>query len=399
MTAAHSDGYSLSDIDHHAPYFVQHHYEIYDKLREKCPIAHSTAHGGFYFFLGYDEVFSAYHDLDTFSSGRERSTPVPMTLIPLDADPPMHEKYRKLSLQHFTVKAAKNIEPEFRRVATGLIDEFIESGEADLVKQLTTPLPSRWILQLLGFDESRWPEWVEWILTMVLRYGDSGKREAAISSFFDILAAELQDRRTNGFRDDLLSTLMQSEIDGVPLTDDMVMSYAFLMILAGIRTTSALTGNALVQIARQPALRERLIKEPEILPMATEEFLRYNTPSSTEGRVVKRDCVFKGQQLRPGDRVLLGLAAANRDPRQFADPDVIDFDRSPNRHVAFGVGPHRCLGSNHARLMFQVMISEILERLPDFEINGNVEYFPDAGDIYAVKSLPVRFTPGPHSSS
>ena len=111
-----------------------------------------------------------------------------------------------------------------------------------------------------------------------------------------------------------------------------------------------------------------------------------------------KDCVYKGQQFKAGDKVLLSHAAANRDPKVFPNPDVIDFDRKPNRHIAFGVGPHRCLGANHAKVMFEVMISEILKRLPDFQISGEPEYFPDGGDVWAVRRLPIRFTPGPRST-
>jgi cytochrome P450 len=398
MATVSSQEYSLSEIDHHAPYFVDRHYEIYEELREKCPVAHSTAWGGFYFLLDYDAVYDADQDTDLFSSAPERSVPmapVPVPFVPLDSDPPQHGQYRKMTLPMFSPKAAKRVEPDFRRIATELIDDFIESGEADIVGQLTTPLPAIWILQLLGFDETRWPQWVEWIHSMIhSRSSDPEKAGAAVANIHTHLVTEVERRRTEGYRDDLLSVIMQGQVDGQPLSDDLINSYAFLMLIGGMDTTSGLTGNALVQLLRHPELRERLINDPDILPSATEEFLRHDTPAQTQGRVVKRDCVFKGQQLQEGDHVLLVHAAANRDPKVFPDPDRIDFDRKANRQIAFGVGPHRCLGANHARVMFEVMISEILQRLPDFTLAGEIEYFPDAGDVFAVRRLPIRFTPG-----
>jgi cytochrome P450 len=403
MTSARAHQYSLSEINHHAPYFVEDHHKIYDSLREKCPIAHSTAWDGFYLFLGYDEVYDADQDSDTFSSPTERSVPPsgsPFPLIPVDSDPPLHSQYRKISLPFFSPGAAKAAEPQFREVAAALIDEFVESGEADLVGQLTTPLPAIWILQLLGFDVREWPQWVKWIHAMVHeRTSAPEKGMEGVNNLYAKIIAEVERRRVEGFGDDLLGAIMQASVDGEPLSDELVLSYTFLMILGGMDTTSGLTGHALVQLDRQPALRQRLIDDPAILPKATEEFLRHDTPAQTQGRIVTKDCAFKGQQLRAGDRVLLAHAAANRDPVVFPNPDEIDFDRKANRHIAFGVGPHRCLGANHARVMFQVMISEILARIPDYSITGEVEYFPDAGDVFALAKLPVRFTPGPRRGS
>ncbi|WP_405182653.1 cytochrome P450 [Nocardia sp. NBC_01377] len=399
MTTSRSRDYVLSDIDHHADYFVEHNYEIYEELRAECPIAHSTAHDGFYIFLDYDTVYSADHDVETFSSAPGRNVPAgdtPPQFVPLDSDPPLHTQYRRIGVPYFSPKLAKQDEPYFRSVATELIDEFIESGEADIVGQLTTPLPAIWILKMLGFDETRWADWVGWVHTMIHdRHSEHAlaARDNVVKTVFE----EINLRRTEGFRDDLLSVIMQGRVDGEPLPDHLIFTYAHLMLIGGMDTTSGLTGNALVQLIRQPELRERLIREPSILPQATEEFLRHDTPAQTQGRTVTKDCVYKGQEFKAGDKVLLSHAAANRDPKVFPDPDKIDFDRKPNRHIAFGVGPHRCLGSHHAKVMFEVMISEILSRLPDFTLAGDIEYFPDGGDVWAVRRLPIRFTPGPRS--
>ena len=163
MTTARPKGYDLTAIDHHADYFVEHNYEIYEDLRAKCPIAHSTEYGGFYIFLDYDTVYDADHDTETFSSAPGRNTPPnspPPQFVPLDSDPPQHTQYRRIGVPYFSPKQAKKDEPYFRQVATELIDEFIEDGEVDIVGKLTTPLPAIWILKMLGFDETRWREWV-----------------------------------------------------------------------------------------------------------------------------------------------------------------------------------------------------------------------------------------------
>ena len=397
MTTARSKNYSLSAIDHHADYFVEHNYEIYEGLRERCPIAHSTEYDGFYFFLDYDTVYDADQDTVTFSNAPGRNTPPgdsPPQFVPLDTDPPEHTAYRKITVPYFSPKQAKTDEPYFRRVATELINEFIEDGEADIVGQLTTPLPAIWILKMLGFDESRWAEWIYWVHTMIHDRHSELARQAqdfVVTTMFE----EINKRRAEGFTDDLLSVIMQGKVNGEPLPDHLLFTYSHLMIIGGMDTTSGLAGNALVQLDKRPDLKERLIREPSIMSRAAEEFLRHDTPAQTQGRTVTKDCVYKGQQFKAGDKILLSHAAANRDPKVFPNPDVIDFDRKPNRQIAFGVGPHRCLGSNHAKVMFEVMLSEIMRRLPDFQIVGDPEYFPDGGDVWAVWRLPIRFTPGP----
>jgi len=171
--------------------------------------------------------------------------------------------------------------------------------------------------------------------------------------------------------------------------------YTVMMMLGGMDTTSGLTGNVLLRMINQPELCQILVEQPELLQPATDEFLRHATPTLGLARTVSRDVEFHGQQLKAGDRAILMWAAANRDPAVFDEPDRIDLRRkNSQKHMAFGVGQHRCLGSHLARMMFQEMIAEILERLPDFEANGPAVMFEDAGEVYAPRSLPIKFTPG-----
>jgi cytochrome P450 len=397
------DGDLAADFDQHSDFFRENVFDVYRELRNKCPMVHSEKWGGFWAFLDYEDVYDAEQVAEIFSSRSGKEVPGvegSIPFIPIDYDPPLVQDYRKIALPFFSPGAAKALEPTFRALATELIDDFIESGEADIIGQLTTPLPARWILQMLGFDESRWPEWVEWIHTTVHDLAiNPEKSGAAAAQIYASITAEIAKRREGGYGDDLLSTLMQGSVNGEPLDDGQILGYAFLVLLGGMDTTSGLTGNALVRLEEQPELRERLIREPELLPKATEEFLRHDTPTHSLPRIVAKDCEFNGQKFSAGERVLLMFAAANRDPKVFEDPDRIDFERVGNRHLAFGAGPHRCMGSNHARMMFQVLMSEILTRLPDYTISGEVERFADAGSVYAVRRLPVRFTPGPRRNT
>ncbi len=391
-----------TDLDHHSAYFRENNFAIYSEFRDRCPVLHSTAWDGFWLFLGYDAIVDAAQDAELFGNGVEKAVPAlsPDPLIPIDIDPPLHGACRRIVLPRFSPGAAQRWRPRIRQLAAELVDDFIETGRADIVQQLTTPLPARWILQMLGLDDSRWPEWVEWIHSAIHdRSHDPERASNGVMNIYGAIVTAMQHRRTNGFGDDLISVILQAEVDGAPLTEEQLIGYIFLLLLAGMDTTSGLTGNALVRLEEDPALRQQLIDDPELLDAATEEFLRHDTPTQGLYRVVKRDCEFHGHKLRAGDRVMLMFASGNRDPKVFDKPEEIDLTRSSNRHLAFSLGAHRCLGSNFARVMFQEMISEILARLPDFAIDGEIVRFEDAGEVYAVRHLPIRFTPGPRLNS
>jgi cytochrome P450 len=278
-----------------------------------------------------------------------------------------------------------------------LIDEFIERGKCDIVAELTTPLPARVILRLLDWDENRYAEWVQWVHSTVHdRSNDPDKAGAAGMEMFGEINKQLIERREKGLGDDLFSDIVRGTLDGRPLDDIQITMYGVLMMLGGMDTTSGLTGNVLLRLCEDPELRRALIADPELMTKGTDEFLRTCTPTLGLARTVSRDTEFHGQPLRKGDSAILMWAAANRDPKMFPDPDAVDLNRSNARkQMAFGVGIHRCLGSHFAKMMFQVMLTEVLDRLPDFELAGRYERFDDAGEVYAVRTLPIRFTPGP----
>jgi cytochrome P450 len=386
-------------LDPHRIEFGRHNYEIYDELRELCPVAWSTEAGGFWFMTGYAPVFEATQDDDLFisSQGINLGEPPPEGTgpIPIEIDPPDTLEYRKITLGLFSPKSIAGLEPTIRRMTNELIDEFIESGTGDLVQQLSTPLPARTILLMLGMSEGRWPEWVGWIHNII--HGAPSDSMEAQEQVFVQIAAEIEARNESGQTgDDLLGALLRGTVHGKPISFVDQVRYIFLLLLGGMDTTSGLTGNSLERIARDNALRQKLIERRDLLKSATEEFLRLGTPTQGLARTVSRDTEFYGQQLKAGQRVFLTWAAANRDSAEFEAANQFDLERHPNRHMAFGVGLHRCLGSNLARTLFQVMIDEILNRLPDFELVADeVPRFADAGHVYAPTSFPVRFTPGP----
>jgi hypothetical protein len=391
------------DFDHHSSEFRDQCPAVIAGLHASGrPLGWSDAHGGFWAIYGYDALYDAVQDAALFSSAHSATEPkgVPRStqddpLIPIDIDGPVVHEYRRVVLSWFSPGGAKALEPRIRELTTELIDAFVERGHTDLSQELFTPLPARLILEMLGWDADRWPEWIEWIHSTVHDRTEHPERAVdAVTNIFSNIGAEIVARRAD-LGDDLFSDILRAEVDGAPLTDEQVMSYGFLLLLGGMDTTAGLTGNVIVELDRRPELRPQLIDDPALIGAATEEFLRHDSPSFGLYRTVTRDAVFHGEQLRRGDRAILMFPAAGLDPATFEDPDTIDFVRTSNRHMAFGLGAHRCLGSHHARIMFRVMLEEVLARLPDFRIAGSIVRFEDAGDVYAVRELPVAFTPGP----
>ena len=400
MLQADSPPHSRIDLDHHSPEFREDPYGTFRSMRESgCPVAYSTHHDGFWALTDYASVFDAARDDDLFKSYPSVGVPasgMPFPILPIESDPPQTKELRDATLARFSPGSAERLRQLATEIADELVDEFIESGKCDIVADLTTPLPARLILRLLEWDESRYREWASWVHTVVHdRAHDPDGAGAAGMELFAEINKQMVERRERGLGEDLFSDILRGTLDGAPLDDVQITMYGFLMMLGGMDTTSGLTGNVLLRLCDDRELRKLLLDDPGLIVKGTDEFLRVDTPTLGLARTVSRDCEFHGQALSAGDRAILMWAAANRDPVLFADPDEVELDRgNARKQMSFGVGIHRCLGSHFARMMFQVMVSKVLERLPDFELAGQYERFADAGEVYAVRKLPITFTPG-----
>lgn len=384
-------------LDPHSAAFSAHLYDIYRDLHSSgCPVAWSTERGGFWVLSDHASVFDATRDHETFSSAQgvvlknRYGSGGGQGGIPVETDPPDTMEYRKAVLADLSPGRVKALEPEITELADELVDGFIEHGEADVVQEFTMPLPAITLLGLLGLDPSEYREWIDLVHGHI--HSDTG--DAALATFTRI--NEILDGRENAAepRDDIIGHLMTARVHGRPLTRSEQERLLFLLFQGGMDTTAGLTGNSLATLARYPELRSRLIADRGLLPQAAEEFLRHGTPTQGIFRTVTRDVDFHGQRLRTGDKVYVLFSAANRDPAEFTEPDSVILDRESNRHVTFGLGVHRCIGSNLARTMFRIMMDTVLDRLPDYELVGEPEYFPDAAVVYAMKNLRIRFTPG-----
>ena len=398
-TETAAGGKFVIDFDHHSAELRDHNDELARRLvGTGCPMGWSNSYGGFWSIWGYDALYEAVQDPELFSSGVAKHVPkvvYPSPLIPIDIDGPIQQEYRKKVLAWFNPGHARAMAPRINQICDELIDNFIERGEADLAHELFTALPAKVTLEMLDWESDRWPEWVEWVHSTIHDAAfDPERAAAAVQSVYASIGAEIA-RRRDGFGEDLFSDIMRTEVNGQTLTDQQIIDFAFLVLLGGMDTTAGVTGNSLLRIDHDPALRQQLIDEIDYIPKAIEEFLRHDGPGGGLYRVLTRDVEFHGQPMEKGDRVLMMFWLANRDPAAFPDPEKIDIHRTNNRHMTFGMGPHRCLGSHHGRLMFATMLREVMTRLPDFKVQWDgVRRFDDCGGVYAIRYLPVTFTPG-----
>jgi len=400
VTATETTGRFIIDFDHHAPKLRDHNDEQLQELIDTGhPMGWSEHHGGFWAIWGYEALFEAVQDADLFSSALPKQVPdgpYISPLIPIDYDGPLQQAYRKMVLNWFNPGHARSMAPRIEQICNDLIDNFIERGEADLSYELFTALPAKVTLEMLDWESDRWRDWVGWVHSLIHDSVVAPERAAeGVQNLYGSIALEIEKRR-DMLGNDLFSDMMRHEVDGHRLSDEQLRDFALLVLLGGMDTTAGVTGNTIMRIDANPTLRQQLIDEIDYIPKAIEEFLRHDGPQGGLYRRLTRDAEFHGQQMHKDDRVLMMFWAASRDPETFPEPEKIDIHRTNNRHMAFGMGPHRCLGSHHARLMFSTMLRQILVRIPDFKVvHEGVERFEDCGSVYAVGYLPVTFTPGP----
>jgi cytochrome P450 len=286
-----------------------------------------------------------------------------------------------------------------RRVVDSVLDKVIESGHLDLVLDLANPVPAIMTMHLLGLPLSDWDIYARPAHEGVFTPPDSPERsrvDSEMTALHPRMLEAIAGRRREPREDDLLSHLAQVEIDGRSLPDEEILEIAMLVLLGGVDTTTSLMANALLYLHQDRDARQRLLQEPRLRPLACEEFLRWVAPVQTQARTATKDVQLGGCRIRSGDRILVSWASANRDERMFERPDEVILDRQPNRHLAFAVGIHRCIGSNLARSQFLAVLDAVLTRLPDYEVvEDQVERYQTIGMINGIVRMPSTFTPGP----
>jgi cytochrome P450 len=338
--------------------------------------------------LRHPELFSS--NMDAIEIGNVRP------LIPLQIDPPDHVKFRRLLDPLFSPKEVAKLEPEVRRLVNELIDEFQAAGECELSEQFAIPLPCTVFLALLGLPIEDLDLFLRFKDSIIRPVGDTPEAAKAVQAAAgqEIYAyfQRVVDARRVGPRDDLISGFVEAEVDGHRLSDHDILDICYLFLLAGLDTVTASLTCAVAYLAAHPDRRDAIVADLSLVPAAVEELLRWETPVPGVPRVAMTDVEIGGEQVREGESVMCLLGAANIDGAEFADPDVVDLERAGNRHIAFGGGVHRCLGSHLARLEMRVALEELHRRLPDYAIkDGEIPLYTSG--IRAVEYLPLVFTP------
>ncbi len=385
-----------TDFDHISAEYATRAPEIWDELRATCPVAHTDRFGGAWLPTRHDDVEAIARDTEHFTSrgvivfdGRP-DEPAPIGYAPpITSDPPFHGFARRLLLPAFSPKAVDVWEQLTRESCRELVDEILSRGrdEADAAVDYAQHIPVRVIAGMLGVPEQDGPRFREFIHRIIEDPGVGA--DIAPEDTLDHYLQGVVDDHLENPRDDLVGYLLALEIDGRPLSREHVTGTIALLIIAGIDTTWSAIGASLHHLATNPADRQRLLDEPELIDTAVEEFLRFYAPV-TMARLVAQDVEIGGCPMKQDDWVLLSFPSANRDPDQFDDAGSFVVDRARNRHAAFGLGIHRCIGSNLARMELKVAIQEWLARVPHFELSDPAAVRWSAGQVRGPRQLPVR---------
>ena len=399
-------------FDRHTPEYRQQFADVTAEMLDKCPVAWSDTYGGHWVAAGHHEVFELARSAEYLSNdhdpAHERrgykgiSIPAPDVGFRggfLEMDPPEQRHYRQLLNPYLSPAAVARWTPLVDEVVRACLNEQIETGRIDFIDDLANIVPAVLTLAMLGVPLKNWDIYVEPVHASVYtppNSPDMPRIQQGRIAMRDDMASQLEQIRANP-RPGMIDALARAEINGAVPSDFELIGVIALIIGGGFDTTTALTSHALEWLSEHPDQRERLIRDRDtLLDSATEEFLRYFTPAPGDGRTVSADCEIAGQRFEEGERVWLSWAMSNRDPEVFADPNEIDLARTGNRHHSFGLGIHRCIGSNVARMVFKRMLVAVLDRMSDYVCDpAGAEHYQTIGIIQGMKHLPATFTPGP----
>jgi cytochrome P450 len=363
---------------------LRHPQATYSMLREHLPvmaIEHELMTGTMYSL--HDDVVMALRTPELYSSKDAVSIGQVRPLIPLQIDPPDHSKYRKLLDPLFAPKRIAVIEAATRALVASLIDQVVGDGHCNFHAAVAEPFPSTVFLQLLGLDVSRATEFIALKDGIIRPNATTAEERMAATAatgqqIYAVLEEVVAARRATR-EDDFISGFLDAEVDGHRLTDDDVVDIGYLFFLAGLDTVTASLDCMLAYLAQHPEQRQRLVDEPALIPAAIEEMLRWETPVTGVVRMTTADTIVSGCPVAAGTTINLSIGSANTDPTFWADPEKVDFDREGNKHLAFGGGVHRCLGSHLARMELRVALEEWHARVPEYRLVDGIELNYSAG--------------------
>jgi cholest-4-en-3-one 26-monooxygenase len=372
----------------------------YTWLRDQAP-AYWDPVNRIWVISRFRDVLAIERDAARYSSGRGSRPLIEMSASMINRDDPRHQRQRKLLSGRFSPRAVRRHEDRVRAIVAGLLTAALAQERTEVVRDIAAPLPAMVIAELLGFDREHWPKCMEWSERTMSAAGfrDDDPRQpagspAAITEFATAFYQLIEARRDDP-RDDLVSAWVHGTIDGEALDIPEIIQEGLLLLDGGAETTRSVIGQTVWNLTRFPDQRQILVADPAIIgTTAVEEFIRYATPILNMRRTVTVDHELHGQQLRAGDSVLLMYGAANRDDREFTEPDRFDVTRQPNHHAAFGFGTHFCLGANLARLELRVLFEELLRAAPNFRlVAGQAPEFAPGYFTRTLRELWVEFSP------
>ena len=390
------DFYNANTFDEGPPF------DIFKELRENDPVYwNSQKEGtGFWVITRYDDVVATSSDYDSYLSGHGVFIDESVggsELMMVNMDPPKHSGLRDLVNKGFTPKMIRRMEPHVRDIAATIIDNVIEKGECDFVVDIAAELPLQVIAELIGIPQEDRHQIFQWSNQMIA-VGDPEYSPTmdvatkAAAGMFEYSSKLTADRRENP-KDDLLTVLLNAEVEGEKLEDTELNMFFLLLAVAGNETTRNLIAGGMLTFFENPDQWQRLKDDPDLMPTAVEELLRWISPIMYFRRTASKDTEIHGQKIKEGDKVTLWYGSANRDPDAFENPDSFDVGRDPNPHVALGAGgPHFCLGASLARLEIRLMFEEITKRLPDIQLAGDVSLL-HSFFVNGFRHIPVTFTP------
>jgi cytochrome P450 len=383
-------------FDHLSPELAATLHETLADVRAHQPVAWSDQHGGFWVVTRYEDVLRVAQDWRTFSSAQGVGVPAPATpvnAIPEVMDPPRHREFKRLVNAWFTPAVVSRYEDGTRALVTRLIDAFVADGRCEFMDAFARPLPGlsffEQVLHAPPGDVGRLND----LATAASTPGHPQRAESwqAMGAWIGELVAG---RRDGGAVGDVVDAVLAAEIEGRPITDHEILGVVQLLILGGLETTAGALGQIMIRFCAEPAIPRLLRDRPDLLPAAVEELLRLEPPFIAIARVATCATEIGGQRIEAGQRVLVYWASANRDEDEFACPHAFDLDRTSNRHLSFGAGPHRCAGSNLARMNLRIALEELVARLHDVRLEEGAEVVFHSVLNRSPHAVPITFTPG-----
>ncbi len=390
-------GVDTSSFNHHDTERMQNPYPFYSAVRQQCPVAHSDQLGGFYFAVTHEAAKQVLSDYRNFTSTEGVALPsMNASLYPVDLDPPRQTRYRKVLNQFFSVAGAQRRRDAWQAIIDRMIDGFIEHGAADVANQLTKPAISAIMLPIIGIpmqDRVEFTAAIDFLSNARTTDAEAMQRaNAYIGSYLMQLSASR--RQDPNVESDYLHMLIEQPIDGKHLDDADICKVLLVTLFGALDTTHATLSEAILHLSRNPADKDALRSGAVAWPNAIEEFVRFASPIQALRRTATHDFDYAGTGLRKGDPVLAFIGAGNRDPVTFPDPDSCILSRPTVEHLGFGSGGHVCLGRNFARVIIEIVLTSLLERMPDFTVPADFVPSYTSGEGRRMKSLPIRFSPG-----